>query len=169
MRNISTIIIPIALLAAMAGCQQGTASSDANSQNTDLINDTFPEAQAEIQEVLDGTVQSLIDRDADKLISYHAYGPKFTHFKDGLPREGSEANEKGERDLVAAISGWDSEMNDLKINVFGEVAVVTFHADFRPVIGGETKQLNYQVSLVLVNTDQGWKITHEHFSPLIEG
>ena len=169
MRKLSAILLPIALLAAMAGCQQGSASGDANAQKPDHINDTFPEAQAEIQEVIDETFQSLIDRDADKLISYHVYGPKFTHFKDGLPREGSEANEKGERDLVAAISGWEYDTNDLKINVFGEVAVVTYHADFRPTIGGEIKQLLYQATIVVVNTDQGWKITHEHFSPLIEG
>lgn len=169
MRNILAILIPIALLAALAGCQQGTASSDANTQTPDLINDTFPESQAEIQKVIDETFQSLIDRDADKLISFHAYGPKFTHFKDGLPREGSQANEKGERDLVAAISGWEYDTNDLKINVFGEVAVVTYHADFRPTIGGEIKQLLYQATIVVLNTDQGWKITHEHFSPLIRG
>jgi ketosteroid isomerase-like protein len=169
MNKIISLICFMVICFLMAGCQQRMASDEANEQNPDLINDTFPEAQAEIQEVLDGTVQSLNDRDADKLISYHAYGPKFTEFKDGLPRGGSEANEKGERDLVAAISGWDSELNDLKINVFGEVAVVTYHADFRPIIGGETKQLNYQVTLVLVNTDLGWKITHEHFSPLITG
>lgn len=169
MRNILAILIPIALLTAMAGCQQGTASSDANTEKPDLVNDTFPEAQAEIQEVIDDTFQSLIDRDADKLISFHAYGPKFTHFKDGLPREGSKANEKGERDLVAAISGWEYDTNDLKINVLGEVAVVTYHADFRPTIGGEIKQLLYQATIVLINTDQGWKITHEHFSPLVEG
>ncbi|WP_147303570.1 nuclear transport factor 2 family protein [Rhodohalobacter sp. SW132] len=169
MRNIVAVLIPIAFLVAMAGCQQGSASGEENIQKPDLINDTFPEAQAEIQEVIDETFQSLIDRDADKLISFHAYGPKFTHFKDGLPREGSEANEKGERDLVAAISDWEYDTNDLKINVFGEVAVVTYHADFRPTIAGEIKQLHYQTTIVLVNTEQGWKITHEHFSPLIEG
>ncbi|MFO7846221.1 MAG: nuclear transport factor 2 family protein [Balneolaceae bacterium] len=168
MRKLSAILLPIALFFAMTGCQQGNASGDAIEQKPDLINDTFPEAQAEIQEVIDETFQSLIDRDADKLISFHAYGPKFTHFKDGLPREGSEANEKGERDLVAAISGWEYDTNDLKINVFGEVAVVTYHADFRPTIGGEIKQLLNQATIVLVNTEQGWKITHEHFSPLVE-
>lgn len=169
MSKILSLLSFVVIFFLIAGCQQDGASNEVTAQNPDLINDTFPEAQAEIKEVLDGTIQSLKDRDADKLISYHAYGPKFTHFKDGLPREGSEANEKGERDLVAAISGWDSDMNDLKINVFGDVSVVTFHADFRPIIGGETRQLNYQVTLVLVNTDRGWKITHEHFSPLIEG
>ena len=33
----------------------------------------------------------------DKLISFHAYGAKFTEFKNGEPRNGDEANETYER------------------------------------------------------------------------
>lgn len=169
MKKIIPFIILIVLCPIIAGCQQRAEVSETRDQKIDLINHQFPEAQAEIKEVMDGIFQSFRDKDADKLIRYHLYGPKFTEFKDSLPRTDSAANEQHERGMIAAISAWESDMNDLKINVFGEVAVVTFHADFRPTIGDEMMQILGQVTLVFVNTDLGWKITHEHISPLIAG
>ena len=41
--------------------------------------------------------QSIKDGDIDKLISFHAYGPKFTEFKNGEPRNGGKTNETYER------------------------------------------------------------------------
>ncbi|MDZ7692774.1 MAG: nuclear transport factor 2 family protein [Balneolaceae bacterium] len=58
---------------------------------------------------------------------------------------------------------------DLKIDVFGDVAVVTFHADFRPTIGDEIVQIWESTTLVFVKVDGAWKITHEHHSPLNVG
>ena len=133
----------------------------------DIINDTFPESQAELQTVLDGIFKSIQEKDADKLISYHIYGPKFTEFRDSQHRFGSAHNEEFERGFVGAISGFDYNLDDLKINVFGEVAVVTFHADFRPTIDGEVQQIWGSTTLVFVKVDEEWKITHEHHSPLI--
>ncbi|MBA2500787.1 MAG: nuclear transport factor 2 family protein [Chitinophagaceae bacterium] len=43
----------------------------------------------------------------------------------------------------------------------------TFHADFRPNIGGHISQIRSGVTLIFVRVDNKWKITHEHFSPLI--
>lgn len=169
MNKIIPIIILIVLPPIVAVCQQRSEVRETRDQKMDLIQNQFPEAQTEIKEVLDGIFQSFIDKDADRLISYHIYGPKFTEFKDSLPRTDSAANEQHERGLIAAISAWEHDMNDLKISVFGEVAVVTFHADFRPTIGDEMMQILGQVTLVFVNTDLGWKITHEHLSPLIAG
>ena len=50
------------------------------------------------------------------------------------------------------------------IDVFGEVAVVTFEADFRPTMQGEVVQIWANVTLVFVRTGGEWKITHEHFT-----
>ena len=38
--------------------------------------------------------QRFKDGDIDKLISFHAYSPKFTEFKQGEPRNDGAANEK---------------------------------------------------------------------------
>jgi ketosteroid isomerase-like protein len=160
------ITLFLALNMFFAGCEENEQVTGNGEENNDIINNEFPESQSEIQEVLNGIFQSIQNKDADKLISYHVYGPKFTEFRDSEPRTGPGANEEYERGLIAAISSFEYDLNDLKIDVFGQVAVVTFHADFRPVIEGNTIQIHGGVTLIFVNTDIGWKITHEHFSPL---
>lgn len=164
-----TLFIVIALCYFTTGCDVNAENNEPEITATDLINDTFPEYQAELQSTLDGIFKSLQDNDADKLISYHIYGSKFTEFRDSEPRFNSQENEEFERGLVAAISGFDYELGDLKIDVFGEVAVVTFHADFRPTIGDELVQIWESTTLVFVRIDGEWKITHEHHSPLNVG
>ncbi|MGB5229044.1 MAG: nuclear transport factor 2 family protein [Eudoraea sp.] len=156
----------VLLILFTTGCSDDDAPVVVETATIDLINNTFPEYQAEIQETLDDLFQSIQDKDADKLISFHVYGPKFTEFINGGLRVGSAENEAAERGLVDAISGFEYDLNDLKIDVYGEVAKVTFHADFRPVIGGETYQNNAQITLLFVRIDGLWKITHEHNSPL---
>ena len=51
----------------------------------DLLNDEFPESKQEIMETIGTIAQSLKDGDMDKLISLHAYSPKFTEFNKGEP------------------------------------------------------------------------------------
>ncbi|WP_246067768.1 hypothetical protein [Changchengzhania lutea] len=48
-----------------------------------LINAQFPKAEKEVLETFGAIAQSIKDGDIDKLISFHAYGPKFTEFKNG--------------------------------------------------------------------------------------
>ena len=165
-KMIFTLIVIFGIV--ITGCKQKEEKAEIDEVKIDIINDEFPESQAEIKEVLNGIFKSIQDKDADKLISYHVYGPKFTEFRDGAPRFGSEGNEQFERGFVGAISDFDYELGDLKINVFGDVALATFHADFRPTIEENQMQIWGQVTLVFVKTDNTWKITHEHFSPLIK-
>ena len=165
MKPTNTLYIVILLFIGFA--QANAQNSVATTNHGELITNDYPESKAEIKTVLDGIFKSIQDRDIDKLLDYHAYGPKFTDFRDGKKRTGSQGNEDHERGLVDAISGFDYDMEDLLINVFGDVAVVTFHANFRPVIEGEKMQMLGQLTLVFVDTPDSWKITHEHFSPLI--
>lgn len=162
-------ILIIALFYITAGCDTNAENHESETQNIDLIEDQFEESQAEIQTVLDGIFKAIQDNDADKLISYHIYGPKFTEFRDSEPRYNSQDNEDYERGFVGAISGLAYNLGDLKINVFGDVAVVTFHADFRPTIGDDVLQIWGSTTLVFVKVDGAWKITHEHHSPLNVG
>lgn len=150
----------------LMGFQSKEHKTEADKQKVDIVKDEFPEAKKEIMQTLDGIFKSIQEKDADKLISYHVYGPKFTEFRDAAPRFNSAENEEFERGFVGAISAFDYELVDLKINVFGEVAVVTFLNDFRPTMDGNVVQLWGQVTLVFVKTKGEWKITHEHHSAL---
>ena len=149
------IILPLVLFSLGLFAQQA---------NIDIINDEFPEEKEAIQNVLNGIFKGFDDGDADKVISYHVYSPKFTEFRNADPLFGSAENEAYERGLVGAISAFDYHLGGLKIDVFGAVAIVTFEADFRPTIEGEIYQNWANVTLIFVKVDGSWKITHEHFS-----
>jgi len=148
----------------ISGCAK---KAEAQETKTDLLTEEFPEAQQAIMETFGAIAQSLKDGDMDKLISFHAYGPKFTEFKNGEPRNGDEANETYERTVfggVTEVVKFDAK--DMQIAVYGEVANVTFHSDFQLKFGEDLVVVNDQISLLFLKTDNGWKIVAEHHSPL---
>ncbi|PNQ74910.1 hypothetical protein C1T31_01900 [Hanstruepera neustonica] len=133
----------------------------------DLINDEFPAAKQEVMETFGAIAQSIKDKDLDKLISFHAYGPKFTEFKNGEPRNGDIANEAHERSVFGSVSEVIKfDAKDLKIAVYGDVANLTFHSDFHLKFGEDLVIVNDQITLLFVKTKDGWKMVHEHHSPL---
>ncbi len=135
--------------------------------NHDLVYTEYPEAKQEIINTFGEIAQSLKDGDMDKLISFHAYSPKFTEFKNGEPRNGGEANEKFEREVFGAVTEVVKfDAKDMQIAVYGDVANVTFHSDFHLKFGDDLVVVNDQISLLFVDTKNGWKIVSEHHSPL---
>ncbi|MFK7811325.1 MAG: nuclear transport factor 2 family protein [Maribacter sp.] len=133
----------------------------------DLVATEFPEAKQEVMETFGAIAQSIKDKDLDKLISFHAYGSKFTEFKNGEPRNGDAANEAHERNVFGSVTEvvkFDAQ--DLQIAVYGEVANLTFHSDFHLKFGEDLVVVNDQITLLFVNTANGWKMVHEHHSPL---
>lgn len=144
------------------GCKQAEVEAKA-----DLIKDEFPEAKAEVMKTFGEIAQSIKDGDIDKLISFHAYGPKFTEFKNGEPRNGDEANEAHERSVFGSVTEVVKfDANDLQIAVYGDVANLTFHSDFQLKFGEDLVIVNDQITLLFVKTADGWKMVHEHHSPL---
>ncbi|MFO7846220.1 MAG: nuclear transport factor 2 family protein [Balneolaceae bacterium] len=132
----------------------------------------YPEEQAEILQTWNEIVESVKAGDIDKLISFHAYSPKFTEFKQGAPRNGGEENEAFERGVFGSVQEVvKMDANDMKVAVYyGNVAVVTFHSDFHFQFEDELAVVNDQISLVFVKNSSGdWKIVHEHHSPLNAG
>jgi len=145
------------------------ACTACQAQSEDGIMAVYPEEKAEILDTWDDIVESVKVGDIDKLISFHAYSPKFTEFKQGAPRNGGEENEAFERGVFGSVQEvLKMDANDMKIAVYhGNVAVVTFHADFHLQFEEETAVVNDQISLVFVKNSIGdWKIVHEHHSPL---
>lgn len=165
----------------------GCSNNDENAQNSELTSQgaslsksstefrgssvtsqTFPQAQQEVLETWEAIVKSVIDGDIDMLISFHAYGPKFTDFKNGELRGGGEANEAHERAVFGAVTEVVKlDALDMQIAVYyGNVANVTFHSDFHLMFGEELVIVNEQESLLFVKTQGKWKIVAEHHSPL---
>ncbi|NQU54841.1 MAG: hypothetical protein HQ522_20155, partial [Bacteroidetes bacterium] len=80
--------------------------SASSSKSSSVINQTYPQAQAEVLETF-GTIAQSITLGAgkgyygefmDQLISFHAYGDKFTEFNGGKSFD-SAGNEHNERQL----------------------------------------------------------------------
>lgn len=167
MKKIIIYSIVLFTVLIFVGCEEESVSPT-NESSVDIINDEFPEAKQEVIDTFVGIAQSIKDGDMDKLISYHAYGPKFTEFKDGLPRNGGADNEAYERQLFGSVTevvAFNAE--DLQIAVYGDVANLTFHSDFQLKFGEDLVVVNNQITLLFVKTDDGWKLVHEHHSPLI--
>ena len=151
----------------ITGCKQKEEKVEVAEVKIDLINDEFPEAKKEVMETYDAIVQSIKEGDIERLISLHAYSPKFTEFKNGELRNDGEANETYERNIFSSVTEvvkFDS--NDFKVAVYGDVANVTFHSDFHFRFGEDLVVVNDQITLLFVKTENGWKLVHEHHSPL---
>ncbi|SFZ91619.1 Ketosteroid isomerase homolog [Flaviramulus basaltis] len=165
MKTKLTLVCLMLLGIISIGC--GENELEEKDTKLDLINPEFPEAKQEVLETFVAIAQSIKDGDLNKLISFHAYSPKFTEFKNGQPRNGGEANEAHERSVFGAVTevvAFNAE--DLKIAVYGDVANLTFHSDFQLKFGEDLVVVNDQITLLFVNTNDGWKMVHEHHSPL---
>ena len=72
---------------------------------------------------------------------------------------------RAEREQLAGAAEFQASLHNLKVDVFGEVAVATLEPEFLVRTGEATFQGKDRSTFVLVKTDQGWKIAHEHHSP----
>lgn len=160
-----TLTIIFAIL--IVGCKQKEQKVEVEEVKIDLVNDVFPESEEAIRKTMDSIAQSVMDGDIDRLISFHAYSPKFTEFKNGEPRNGGQENEEFERNVFGSVTEIVKfDMNDMQVAVFGDVANVTLHSDFQLKFGEDLAVVNEQISLLFVDTKDGWRIVHEHHSPL---
>jgi ketosteroid isomerase-like protein len=167
MKTKLTIVLIMIFGILITGCKQKEQKVEVEEVKIDIINDEFPEAKQEVMETFGAITQSIKDGDLDKLISFHAYSPKFTEFKNGEPRNGGEANEAHERNVFGSVTEFVKfDAKDLQIAVYGNVANLTFHSDFHLKFGEDLVVVNDQFTLLFVKTDNGWKIVHEHHSPL---
>ena len=164
MKTRFTTLFIIAIL--LAGCECKKEHVE-DMPKVDIVNDEFAEAKQEVIDTFVDIAQSIKDGDIEKLIAFHAYGPKFTEFKNGEPRNGSKANEEHERNVFGSVTEVVKfDANDLAVAVYGDVANVTFHSDFHLKFGEDLVVVNDQITLLFVKTDAGWKLVHEHHSPL---
>ena len=144
-----------------------------------VISQTYPRAQAEVLETF-GAIGATITAGAgtgydseymDQLISFHAYGEKFTEFNDGklFDSAGNEHNERslfGEAVDPGGVKRFAALPGTLKVAVYyGNVANLTFISDFELIIGGEPIIVNNLITLLFVKTKGKWKMVHEHHSP----
>jgi ketosteroid isomerase-like protein len=87
-------------------------------------------------------------------------------FKEGQPRGDAASCAAGERAFFSRLEQSVVDMNDLAINVLGDVALATFNGHFTGQIGGNPVGVDQQCTMVFTRVDDEWKIIHEHMSPI---
>jgi ketosteroid isomerase-like protein len=121
--------------------------------------------KAQVQRRLEEIFDAAEKKDLARLDSYHAYGPAFTKFSPGeLGREDAAASRRGEHEGLATLSDLVMRADDLKIDVFGDLAIATFILNSRFKHGTDSIEKKNRSTLVFVKDQGEWKITHEHFS-----
>jgi len=151
-----TCLLFLTILGLFSGC--------ATAPKLDLqVSD--PEQQAQIEQRVNQIFDAVAKKDADRLDSYHLYGPKFTKYSSESPnRLETDSARTGEHNLLSRPTGVLMKAEDLKVNVFGPTGIVTFILNYSGTTGTGVIQNKAQSTLVFVNDSGSWKIVHEHFS-----
>jgi ketosteroid isomerase-like protein len=132
------------------------------------IAEMYPEEQAKVEERIQEIMAAAQNKDIDRLESYHLYGPKFTKFDDlePLDRQDADMTKRLERDAIVGVKEFIPSVSDLKVDIFGLVALATFVFQY-DVTTFENEELSVRARSTLAFVKDGleWKIFHEHFSP----
>jgi hypothetical protein len=142
----------------------------ATTQHESILTKPYPSEQLEVERRLEDIMSAARRQAIDELESYHAFGPKFTKFDDFEPleRQDGETTRRLEREAILGVNEFDPRLVDLKVDVFGPVAVTTFVMDYRVVDNqDERHSFRARATLVLAREEGEWLIVHEHFSPFV--
>lgn len=137
-------------------------------QAQSILLNPYDEGKAEVERTLHQIMSAARRQAVDELESYHAFGPKFTKFDDFEPlgRQDADTTRRLEREALTGVKEFAPDIVDLKVDIFGPVAVATFVMRY-DVITEEDEQLSLRArSTMVFAQDEGrWLIVHEHFSP----
>ncbi len=129
----------------------------------DLVNDNFTDAQAELKVVLKNIYDDAMTANIEGLTTSHLISPKFTKFGPrSFERQTAEQTNDSEASFFSSLSDLNVELKDIKIDVFGDVAVTTFYPHFTFMRDGSEVNGSSRQTLIFLKTDEGWKIIHEH-------
>ena len=132
----------------------------------ELNNESFPDAQAELREVVTSIVKDAMAANIEGLQAAHLVSDKFTKFGPrSFDRQDVASTNKSEAAFFGSISNFEQEVKDLKIDVFGDLGIATYYPHVSFVQDGEEKTGSGRQTLVFLKTEDGWKIVHEHGTP----
>jgi len=112
------------------------------------------------------------NKDLASLADFHSSREVFSKFDENPPytRQNSQEAFVYEQAAFANISDYSYQIDDLRVDLIGDVAVATFYLTYKGMFvndysfEGSPVSSKARVTMVLARTDGGWKIAHEHFS-----
>jgi len=129
----------------------------------DLVNDLFPEAQAELRAAVESIGRDAMDGNIEGLMAAHLNSEKFTKFGPrSFDRQDVASTNESEAAFFGSIQDLDYRIEDLKVDVFGDIGIATYypHVSFKK--NGEPIKATGRQTLVFLKTAEGWKLVHEH-------
>jgi ketosteroid isomerase-like protein len=114
------------------------------------------------------------NKDLTALAGFHASRDQFTKFDENPPysRQNSEEAFVYEQAAFANISDYNYSVDDLRVDLLGDVAVASFYLSYSGMFvndysfEGSPVRARSRATMVLQRTPEGWKMVHEHFSRL---
>jgi hypothetical protein len=154
--KIRTILLGIVLI-----------SCNPQTPKTDIIAESFPETQSEIKALVSEIFEDGAAKNLEALDAYHLRSPKFTRVEDSglLSYEEGKALEEnfyGNNDIL------NYSVHNHKVDVYGDIAISSFHVDMNVIMEADTVDLKAKLSLTFAKNNGEWKIVHEHISPRLQ-
>lgn len=126
----------------------------------------------EVEGVITAFFEAGKDKDLPALGGFHSSRGTFSKFDENPPytRQDSEEAFVHEQAAFANISDYSYQISDLRVDLFGEVAVATFYLAYHGMFindysfEGSPVSSRARVTMVLSKLEGSWKIAHEHFS-----
>jgi ketosteroid isomerase-like protein len=132
----------------------------------ELLSEPYLSVQEEITEVINSIIKDAEEANIEGLKSAHLESVKFSKFGPrNFNRQDVTRTNETETAFFGSITNYKQEVRDLKIDVFDDVAVATYYPHVTYVLNGEEKQVSGRQTFVFLNTQDGWKLVHEHGTP----
>jgi ketosteroid isomerase-like protein len=125
---------------------------------------------------VEGLIRSFFDagkeKDLSMLAEFHASRGRFTKFDENPPytRQNSDEAFVHEQAAFANISDYNYTIDELRIDLLGDVAIATFYLAYSGMFvndysfEGSPVGSKARVTMVMFREEKGWKIAHEHLS-----
>ena len=126
----------------------------------------------DIEATITAFFESGKNKDLTVLADFHASRDQFTKFDENPPytRQNSEEAFVYEQAAFANISDYNYAIDDLRVDLLGDVAVATFYLAYSGMFvndysfEGSPVRSKSRSTMVLVRKPEGWRVMHEHFS-----
>ena len=126
----------------------------------------------DVEAVIRGFFEAGRVKDLTALSDFHAPRDQFTKFDENPPytRQNSEEAFVYEQAAFANISDYNYSIDDLRIDLFGDVAIATFYLSYSGMFvndysfEGSPIRARTRVTMALARTPMGWRMVHEHLS-----
>jgi len=157
--RVLTLLYLLVSMSIFVGC----VSTPTQTWNRDIVHDRFPQAEEEVRAVMRKLSREVVTGNVDAFPTHHLNSPKFSKFGPRRhERQTIEETNVSERDFWASITNVTLDTRDMKVDVFGDVAVVTYYPHVTFKKDGKLIKSDGRQTLVFVKTNDGWLIAHEH-------